>query len=134
MLPYFKFHHIGIACKNIENTANIYVRGGYNNADVIVDPLQNVNVCLLTKEHQPTIELLSPIDETSPICRLLQKVGGVTPYHICYIVPDMGKALADLRDKKYIPVGEPKMSNVFGSSVCFLYHKDIGLIEIIQEQ
>lgn len=133
MLPYFRFHHIGIACQDIEKTAKMYVAGGYLRSDTIVDPLQNVYVCVLKKEGQPTVELLAPVDETSPICRTLQKAGGVVPYHICYCVPDMDQALADLRKRRFLPTGKPKMSNVFGNIVCFLYHKDIGLIEVIQE-
>lgn len=133
MLPYFKFHHIGIACQDIEKTANIYVAAGYLRTNVVVDPLQDVYVCVLKKEGQPTVELLAPVDEKSPICRTLQKVGGVAPYHICYYVPNIVQALADLRKLKFIPTGKPKMSNVFGRVVCFLFHKDIGLIEIIEE-
>ena len=133
MLSYFRFHHIGIACQNIERTVSI-VAGGYSRTETVVDPLQNVYVCLLKKDLQPFIELIAPVDEISPICRILQKTGGVSPYHICYIVPNVENALADLRGNRYMPISKPKMSNVFGRPVCFLYHKDMGLIEIIQEQ
>ena len=132
MLPYFQFHHIGIACLDLEKTADMYVSAGYSRTEAIIDPLQNVNVCVLTKEVMPKIELLSPIDDKSPICKILQKSSGATPYHICYSVPDMEQAMADLRKHRFIPTSSPKWSNVFGALVCFLYHKDIGLIEIIQ--
>lgn len=133
MLSVFDFHHIGIACRDIEKTAKMYVSGGYDRTDTIIDPLQNVYVCVLSKYNQPTIELLAPVDEKSPICRILEKAGGASPYHVCYKVPEMDKAIADLRKKRYIPTSRPKMSNVFGKLVCFLFHKDVGLVEIIQE-
>ncbi len=132
MLSYFEFHHIGVACQDIEKTASMYVEAGYSRTDTIIDPLQNVNVCVLTKEGMPRIELLSPVDGNSPICKLLQKSSGATPYHICYVIPDMEQALVELRKLRFIPTSKPKMSNVFGAPVCFLFHKDIGLIEIIQ--
>ena len=131
MLPYFSFHHIGVACFNIDKTAEIYVGAGYMRTETIVDPLQNVKVCVLTKDSMPTVELLAPVDEKSPICNILQK-SGVSPYHTCYKVPNIEQAIKDLRTIKFMPVSKPKMSNVFNSKVCFLFHKDIGLIEIIE--
>lgn len=133
MLPYFTFNHIGVACYEIDKTASIYVEAGYKRSDEIIDPQQNVKVCVLTREGMPVIELLAPVDDSSPICKTLQK-SGVSPYHICYNVPDMEQAIKDLRKKKYMPVSRPKVSNVFNSMVCFLFNKEIGLIEILEQK
>ncbi len=132
MLPFFTFNHIGVACYDIDKTADIYLNAGYQRTDTIIDPLQNVKVCVLTKESMPTVELLAPVDDMSPICKTLQK-SGVSPYHICYNVPNMEQAIKELRAKKFMPVSKPKMSNVFNSMVCFLFHKEIGLIEILEK-
>lgn len=132
MLPYFTFNHIGVACYDINRTASFYVEAGYERTEDIIDPLQNVKVCVLTKEGMPVVELLAPVDDSSPICKTLQK-SGVSPYHICYNVPDMEQAIKDLRIKKFMPVSKPKMSNVFKSIVCFLFNKEIGLIEILEK-
>ena len=132
MLPYFTFNHIGVACNDINLTASFYVEAGYERTEEIIDPLQNVKVCVLTKEGMPVVELLAPVDDNSPICKTLQK-SGVSPYHICYNVPDMEQAIIELRNKKFMPVSKPKMSNVFKSKVCFLFNKEIGLIEIIEK-
>lgn len=132
MLPFFTFNHIGVACFDIDKTAEIYVGAGYMRTETVIDPLQNVRVCVLEKKSMPTVELLEPIDEKSPICKTLQK-SGVSPYHICYNVPNMEQAIKELRAKKFIPVSKPKMSNVFNSMVCFLFHKEIGLIEILEK-
>ena len=82
MLKSMKFHHIGVAVKDISATAAVYVTGGYKQSDTIFDPIQNVNICWLTKENMPVVELLEPVDETSPVNKILEK-NGVTPYHIC---------------------------------------------------
>lgn len=132
MLDTFKFHHIGIAVKNIEKTAAIYEQGGYSRSATIYDPIQNVNICWLTKDGMPTVELLAPQDEKSPVNNTLEKVG-VSPYHCCYVVEKLEDAVAELRKQKYIMVSKPAEAVAFkGSHVCFLYNKNIGLIELVE--
>ena len=132
MLDTFKFHHIGIAVKDIEKTAAIYEQGGYSRSATIYDPIQNVNICWLTKENMPIVELLAPQDEKSPVNNTLEKVG-VSPYHCCYVVEKLEDAVAELRKQKYIMVSKPAEAVAFkGSRVCFLYNKNIGLIELVE--
>ena len=132
MLDSMRFHHIGVAVKSIDATAAIYKGGGYSMSDIIFDPIQNVDVCWLTKEGAPTVELLAPVDEASPINRTLEKVG-VTPYHCCYVVDKIEDAVAELRKMKYIMVSKPAEAVAFcGSRVCFLFNKNMGLIELVE--
>ena len=132
MLDTFKFHHIGIAVKDIEKTAAIYEQGGYSRSATIYDPIQNVNIRWLTKENMPIVELLAPQDEKSPVNNTLEKVG-VSPYHCCYVVEKLEDAVAELRKQKYIMVSKPAEAVAFkGSRVCFLYNKNIGLIELVE--
>ena len=133
MLPEFKFHHIGVAVNNIDATAAIYEDGGYRMSDIIFDPIQNVNICWLTREGFPTVELLSPVDETSPVCKTLEK-NGVTPYHTCYIVENIDEAAKKLRKDRYVMVSKPAEAVAFkGSRVAFFFNKNIGLIELVEE-
>ena len=83
-----RFHHIGIACRDIDATKAFYVAQGYYASEIIDDLLQNVHICFLNKPEMPLIELLAPIDDKSPINRTLD-ASGVTPYHICYEVDDI---------------------------------------------
>ena len=69
MLNSMKFHHIGVAVKDISATAAVYVSGGYRQSEITYDPEQNVNICWLTKEGMPIVELLEQVDETSQIGR-----------------------------------------------------------------
>ena len=132
MLETMKFHHIGVAVKDIEKTAPIYVAGGYKQSVTTFDPVQNVNICWLSKEGMPTVELLAPMDETSPVCKTLEK-NGVTPYHTCYIVDDIESAVKELRKMKYVIVSKPvEAVAIHGCKVCFLYNKNIGLIELVE--
>ena len=132
MLGSFKFHHIGVAVKDLDATASVYEQGGYNRSSSIFDPFQNVNICWLTKEGMPTVELLAPVDEKSPVNKTLEKVG-VSPYHCCYVVNNLEDACADLRKQKYIMVSKPAEAVAFcGSRVCFLFNKNVGLIELVE--
>jgi len=132
MLDTFKFHHIGVAVKDIDSTAPIYEQGGYKRSASIFDPIQNVKICWLTKEDMPTVELLAPVDETSPVNKTLEK-NGVTPYHTCYVVENIEEAVSQLRKQKYVMVSKPAEAVAFcGSRVCFLFNKNVGLIELVE--
>lgn len=132
MLGSMKFHHIGVAVKDINATASVYEQGGYKRSSSVFDPIQNVNICWLTKEGAPTVELLAPVDEKSPVNKTLEKVG-VSPYHCCYIVDNVEEAALELRKQKYIMVSKPAEAVAFcGSRVCFLFNKNMGLIELVE--
>ena len=132
MLDSLKFHHIGVATKDIDATASVYVQGGYKRSASIFDPIQNVNICWLTKEGMPTVELLAPVDEKSPVNKTLEK-NGVTPYHCCYVVENIEEAVTELKKQRYVMVSKPAEAVAFkGSRVCFLFNKNVGLIELVE--
>ncbi len=132
MVRDFIFHHIGVAVKSIEKTAHIYEQGSYTRSSITFDPIQNVYICWLKKEGVPLIELLEPADETSPVCKILEK-NGVTPYHMCYIVDNIEKAILELRKQRYVQVSQPVVAvAINGSRVCFMFNKNVGLIELVE--
>lgn len=132
MLSEMKFHHIGVAVRELDATASVYELGGYKRSSSIFDPIQNVHICWLTKEGMPIVELLAPVDETSPVNKTLEK-NGVTPYHTCYVVENIEEAVAQLRKQKYVMVSKPAEAVAFcGSRVCFMYNKNVGLIELVE--
>lgn len=132
MLKSMIFHHIGVAVKDINATASVYEQGGYKRSSSVFDPIQNVTICWLTKDGAPTVELLAPVDEKSPVNKTLEKVG-VSPYHCCYIVDNVEEAASELRKQKYIMVSKPAEAVAFcGSRVCFLFNKNMGLIELVE--
>ena len=133
MLSIFRFHHIGVAVNDIEATAAIYEQGGYHRSATVFDPMQNVNICWLTRNGYPTIELLAPVDEKSPVNKTLEK-NGVTPYHTCYMVPNIEEVASQLHRQRYVMVSKPSEAVAFkGSRVAFFYNKSVGLIELVEE-
>lgn len=134
MLNYFRFNHIGVATKSIEKTAAVYTNAGYDSTEPVVDPIQDIRICFLSKENMPTIELLEPVDDKSPVNAILKK-NGTAPYHFCYAVDDLERAVRDLEAQKYLTVSSPAPAVAFGGDrVCFLYHKYVGLIELVEKQ
>jgi len=132
MLDCFQFHHIGVAVKDIDKTAALYEQGGYQKSDIIFDPVQNVTICWLTKVGMPTVELLAPADETSPVCKILEK-NGVTPYHTCYVVDDIEQAIMALRQQKYVLVSKPvEAVAIHNCRVAFLHHRHVGILELVE--
>ena len=132
MLKSFRFHHIGVAVRDLNATASVYEQGGYKRSQSVYDPVQNVNICWLTRDGAPIVELLAPVDEKSPVNKTLEKVG-VSPYHCCYVVDNLEEAVSELRKQKYIVVSNPAQAVAFcGSRVCFLFNKNIGLIELVE--
>ena len=132
MIEALKFHHIGIAVRDLDATATLYEAGGYSRSAVVDDPVQHVRICWLSKKGAPLVELLAPLDDDSPVCNILDKVG-VTPYHCCYEVDNLEEAVAALKRQKYALVRRPVEAPALrGCRVCFLFHKNAGLIELAE--
>lgn len=127
-----KYHHIGVACFDIDATADKYTTMGYSKGNTIYDPIQNVNICFLSHPEMPCVELLAPVDENSPVNGTLQK-NGTGPYHTCYEVENLEDSVKKLRKLRYMIVKKPEPACAIDNRrVCFLFHKDMGLIELVE--
>lgn len=127
-----QFHHVGIACRDIEASKTFYIDQGYTASATTHDTIQNVFICFLHKDGMPTIELLAPVDEKSPVNRTLA-TSGVTPYHICYETTNIESTVKELRKKQFVCVSKPVPAcAIQNKRVAFLYHKDVGLIELVE--
>ena len=126
------FHHIGIACRDIEKTKAFYLQQGYTATPTVEDPLQHVRISFLDKAGGPRLELLAPIGDQSPVARTLA-TSGVTPYHICYEVPDLEEAIATLRSQRFLLVNGPVPACALDNRrIAFLFQKNTGLIELLE--
>jgi methylmalonyl-CoA/ethylmalonyl-CoA epimerase len=128
------FHHIGVACRDIEKTKTFYLELGYVATPTVDDPLQHVRVAFLVKPGEPRLELLEPLDDQSPVLRTLS-ASGVSPYHMCYMVEDIEEAVASLRQRRFLLVNGPVPACAMNNCrVAFLFHKDTGLIELVEAE
>jgi methylmalonyl-CoA/ethylmalonyl-CoA epimerase len=129
-----KFHHIGIACRDISKTQAFYLDMGYKASPVVEDPLQHVRISFLDKDGEPRLELLEPLDGQSPVARTLA-TAGVAPYHMCYEVDDMEAAISSLRNRRFLLVSGPVPACAMENRrVAFMFQKNNGLIELVEEK
>lgn len=129
-----EFHHIGVACRDIAQTAAAYEVLGYRRGETIFDPIQHVNICFLTSETMPCVELLEPVDAHSPVLQTIEK-NGTTPYHVCYAVDNLDETLKILRRQRYIVAVKPQIACAIGGRrVAFLYKPEMGLVELVEKQ
>ena len=135
MIDDLRFHHIGIACYDINETKAFYELMGYVASPIIDDPIQDIRISFLKKEGSPMLELLAPIDEKSPVNRILD-TQGVTPYHICYEVDDIDAMMTLLRKQhKFVRVSKAAPACAIDDRrVAFLFRKDVGLIELVESK
>lgn len=123
--------HIGYAVHDIQKTAQYYVDGGWSLSEIYDENVQNTKIAFLTKVGMPTIELVSPLDGESPVDNIL-KHSGVVPYHICYVVDDMMAAVEELYEEGFKPLFMPVKSVAMDNrEICYLYHLELGAIELV---
>lgn len=134
-LPGFTFHHVGIAVRNINKTAAFYESTGWKRVvDTFVDKCQNIKACFYSQEGFPLMELIEAVDEYSPMVKILEK-SGVGPYHCCYGVDDIEKSVNELKKIKFMQISRLAPSaGMPGRRVCFIYGKDFGLIELVENR
>jgi methylmalonyl-CoA/ethylmalonyl-CoA epimerase len=132
MIP-FEFHHLGLATKSLERAAKTLQAMGYETGGPVYVPAQDVTVCFASRPGHPTIEIIEPGSEKSPVRNILDK-GGSGPYHLCYRVPDLSAACTWLEANRFQAIGPAFISNALDDQrTCFFYHNNLGLVEITEE-
>lgn len=129
-----KFHHVGIAVQNINDAIQTYKVLGFSTvSDIIIDPIQKVQLCFLDKDESPTLELVAPFSSESPVTNILAK-SGPTPYHNCFEVEDLTESVAYLKLWGFRRLSPIVPAIAFGNrKICFLYNKEVGLIELLEK-
>jgi methylmalonyl-CoA/ethylmalonyl-CoA epimerase len=127
----FRFHHIGLACRDIEKEAKALRLLGYEiEGQHFTDPLQKIHGCFLVGPG-PRMELLAPVDESSPIVSWLNR--DVKMYHQAYEVEAIVPALAVLSAQHAVVVSRAKPAVAFGRrKVAFLMLPNNLLVEMIE--
>ena len=129
-----RLNHVGVATPSIEASVAIYRdRMG---AEVVREPFdlpaQGVRVCFVDTPNSQ-IELIEPLGADSPILKFLEKnpIGG--QHHVCFEVPDIHEAKAEMEAKGAKVLGEPRIG-AHGTPVIFVHPKDMGgvLVELME--
>ena len=129
-----RLNHVGVATPSIEKSVAMY--RDHMGAEVVREPFdlpaQGVRVCFVDAPNSQ-IELIEPLGANSPIVKFLEKnpLGG--QHHVCFEVPDINAAKAELEAKGARVLGEPRIG-AHGTLVFFVHPKDMGgvLTEIME--
>lgn len=128
-----KLHHIAIATKDIAESCEIYVKLGYSVGQIVDDIQRDVRICFITLDDI-RFELVQPLSRTSPVSKILEKSGHDSMYHICYQTNKINKSI-----NEFVKLGFMAISNIDpapaidGKRVVFMFHKILGLIELVEE-
>jgi methylmalonyl-CoA/ethylmalonyl-CoA epimerase len=87
-------------------------------------PAQKVRVCFVELPNSQ-IELLEPLGADSPIAKFLEKNPAGGQHHLCFEVPDIHVAAAEMRARGATVLGEPRIG-AHGTPVLFLHPKGTG--------
>lgn len=93
-----KLHHVGIVVPKIQDSLGEITK--YIKFETIGLPTlvgsQKVNICFL-KIGEPFLELIEPIEESSPIAEFAKKGGGI--HHLCFEVKDIHQQVKEMSKK-----------------------------------
>ncbi|MBB6251048.1 methylmalonyl-CoA epimerase [Nitrospirillum iridis] len=129
-----RLNHVGIATPSIEDAIAVY--RDLLGATVIRAPFdlpaQGVRVCFIDTPNSQ-IELIEPLGEASPIHAFLKKFPQGGQHHVCFEVPDIHAAAADMAAKGATVLGQPRIG-AHGTPVIFVHPKSMGgvLVELME--
>ena len=125
-------HHIGKVVRNIAEELENYSQLGFEvDRKIYIDQEQKVKVGKV-KAGEVLIELLEPLDETSPISKFHRKQGGV--HHISIMVKDIDDYVRRFKADRLGFVLTKKTTSVFDQrTVCFISTNNREIIELIEK-
>lgn len=129
-----RLNHVGIATPSIKDSVALYREMlGATEVHAPFDlPAQGVRVCFVDTPNSQ-IELIEPLGENSPLCGFLAKNPAGGQHHVCFEVPDIHRAKAEMEAKGARVLGEPRIG-AHGTPVIFVHPKDMGgvLVELME--
>jgi methylmalonyl-CoA/ethylmalonyl-CoA epimerase len=129
-----RLNHVGVATPSIEKSVALYrdLLGATKIHEPFDLPPQGVRVCFVDTPNSQ-VELIEPLGENSPILKFLEKNPQGGQHHVCFEVPDIEEAKAEMEAKGARILGEPRIG-AHGTPVFFVHPKDMGgmLVELME--
>lgn len=127
--------HVGIAVSNLTDACEFYKSVfGFTVSEPEAVANQGVRA-VLVESGNTRLELIEPLDASSPIQKFLDKRGPGL-HHVAYLVDDIELSLAAARTAGIRLLDEAPRMGVGGKWIAFLHPKDTGgtLIELCQKR
>ena len=133
MMKEIRLHHVGYTVADIRVSAGQFVLLGYQAGEVLPDEGLQVELCYLTKDGSPVIELVHQLQSDSLEAELLRS-GGVMPYHLGYEAEAFDDACKELESQGYERLFAPvPVMALQGIRICYFHHPAIGYIELLEK-
>ena len=113
-------HHVGVAVEDLDEAVGTYERlfgGALEHRATLVDQGVDAAAVLVGAGR---VELLSPLDDDSPVGRFLAS-RGPGMHHVAFEVADIRAALASLKSAGAELVDEEPREGMFGLEVAFVH-------------
>jgi len=131
-----KLHHVGIVVPKIQDSLGEITK--YLKFETIGLPTpvgsQKVNICFL-KIGEPFLELIEPIEESSPVAEFAKKGGGI--HHLCFEVKDIHQQVNEMSKKGATVLVKP-VKGFDNRLIAFvdlsMKNTKCGLIELLEEK
>ena len=131
-----RLHHVGIVVPKIQDSLGEITK--YIKFETIGLPTpvgsQKVNICFL-KIGEPFLELIEPMEESSPISDFAKKGGGI--HHLCFEVKDIHQQIKEMSKKGATVLVNP-VKGFDNRLIAFLdlnmRNTKCGLVELLEER
>lgn len=127
-----KIHHIGYLVKKIDKARESFEKLGFTaEGECVYDEIRDINILFMVNDGY-RIELIAPVSERSVVADLSKKIG-VSPYHLCYYSDNIEEDMNLLREKGFVPAGEPLPAPALnGQRVVFMVSRHSGMLELYE--
>ena len=125
-----RFHHIGVACEDIENTLK-FIDNTFNiihKTEIIQHDNHGVKACLVTNNDGTNIELVSGVT----VERFVKKKQFL--YHNCWEVGNINTSINKFVENGAMLISEPKSSELFDNRRVAFLLTDIGILELLEKR
>jgi methylmalonyl-CoA/ethylmalonyl-CoA epimerase len=127
-------HHLGYVVPRMAPALKRFLDEG---ATVLVepidDPIQRVTVALVSMDADVPVELVAPLPGVEgPLTARLQRGGGFD--HLCFVVDDVGAALAADAERGALVVCEPVFAVAFSRTIGFVQRRSGMVVEYISAE
>lgn len=125
--------HVGYFTDDIESAVKSFELFGFKSISETVKNIPMNCNCRYISNNTLTIELINPIDESSYVYKLYQKLG-CGPYHICFKSKCVKDDVVKLKKRGFIVTSSgSKYDEYEKHNFAFLYNLNSGLVEIIED-
>ena len=126
-------HHVGIAVTSLDEAMAKYRAMGFAVGAPETVAAEGVRLAFVM-EGETRLELLEPLQPDGVIARFIAK-RGEGMHHVAFSVPNIRKAMADLRAKGFEVIDTEPRKGHGGRLVAFLHPKSLHgvLLELVQE-